>query len=177
MEAAMSDDTDTRLTLLEKGQVTLQNEVSGMKSEMKSNHSELMRAIATMKSENTAAVERLKETNATEIAKLNEQNKLDVRLKAFGTVVGSLMGVAAFVWFVISISPSVQGLGDRMTKLDDRDVGRVLRLEQDLRRQQESDKATVDTLVDHQGRLKQLEREMSRVQDALAWRPTIARSQ
>jgi hypothetical protein len=49
-------------------------------------------------------------------------------------IAAGLGGVATAVWWFIAVSPVVQDLDRRLTKLDDPEVGKVLRMERDFGR-------------------------------------------
>lgn len=54
-----------------------------------------------------------------------------VTLLSTGSIVAMM---AAFTWWLIAASPAVQDLDRRVTKLDDPELGRVTRIEGDVRR-------------------------------------------
>jgi hypothetical protein len=72
---------------------------------------------------------------ATGVKTLLERDARRPQAMTWGTIAataGGLIGVAAVGWWLVGTSPAVQELKERLTKLDDPEVGRVTRVEKEL---------------------------------------------
>lgn len=79
------------------------------------------------------------QTNVTSISKgVEELVRRDARrpepigLKMIGASGTAIAATAVVVWWLIGHSPAVQDLEKRVTKLDDPDIGRVVRIEREM---------------------------------------------
>jgi hypothetical protein len=69
------------------------------------------------------------------VERLLERDAKRPQAMTFQTVAGTCVGLAAVagvVWWLIGSAPAVQELRDRLSKLDDPDIGRVTRVEKEL---------------------------------------------
>src|SRR5689334_15184612 len=107
--------------------------------------------------------------------------------KTAGATLVSVASAGAVVWGIISMSPAVNELRERlsrieasmdkrMTEVDAPKLGRLDRLDQDVRRLEKLTERLGELAVAQGHKLSTLEADQKRTSDALGWRPTIARA-
>lgn len=113
---------------LEKRVGSLEDDVSKMRTDV----AVLGRDVTDVKSGNTAILQAIQNLERRDASRPQPTNWKAVLLTA-ATIAAGIGSAATAVWWFIGTSPIVQDIDRRLTKLDDPDIGKVTRMESDMR--------------------------------------------
>lgn len=114
--------------LLEERVGSLEGDVSRLRTDV----AVLGRDVSDVKQQGSSILQAIQNLERRDATRPPPTNWRAVMLTA-ATIAAGIGGAATAVWWFIGTSPVVQALDRRLTKLDDPEVGKVTRIEQDIR--------------------------------------------
>lgn len=110
--------------ILEERVGALEGDVSRLRTDV----AVLGRDVSDVKQQGSTILQAIQNLEKRDAARPPLTNWRAVAATAFG-IAGGLGAIATSVWWFIAVSPVVQDLDRRLTKLDDPEVGKVVKLE------------------------------------------------